>query len=163
MDKLNLNTLYRDATRGLPQDADRRLTVDELVLLGRGEPLGARQEAALAGLASSSDQALAARISMATEDWSQALAADLAALRRPTLAARVGAWLKAATLPPVFAACAISLLAIAAWRISEPSQGMQDAPTPQLAADDVLFDGDFDGAIAHQSGDDTVFGGGFDS
>lgn len=163
MDALKLNALYRHATRGLPQDADRRLTVDELASLGRGESLGARHEAALAGLASSSDQALAARISMATEDWSQALAADLAALRHPTLAARVGAWFKAATLPPVFAACAISLLAVAAWRISEPSQLMPNAPTPQLAADDVLFGGDFDESIAHQPGDDKVFGGDFDS
>ena len=162
MNPLNLNALYRDATRGLPQDADRRLTLDELAQLGRGESLGARQQDALAGLTDSSDQALAARIAMATANWSHALAADLATLRRPRLATRIGAWFKAATLPPVFAACAISLLAVAAWRISEPVQ-LQTAPTPQLAADDVLFGGDFDGSIAQQDEPDTVFGGGFDS
>ncbi|MBK6436625.1 MAG: hypothetical protein IPF83_12745 [Rhodanobacteraceae bacterium] len=111
MAKLNLSTLYRDATRGLPQDADARLATAELLTLVRGESLGSRQGAALAGLAASSDQALAARIAMATQDWSQALANDLVALRRPGMRERISAWFKAATLPPVFAACAISLLA----------------------------------------------------
>lgn len=163
MNLLNLNALYRDATRGLPQDADRRLTVDELASLGRGEHLGARQEAALAGLSSSSDQALAARISMATEDWSRTLASDLAVLRRPRLTARIGEWFKAATLPPVFAACAISLLAVAAWRVGEPAVGPIISPTPQLAADDVLFSGEFDGSVAQHSDPDQLFGGNFDS
>lgn len=163
MNPLNLNALYRDATRGLPQDADRRLTVDELVSLGHGKSLGARHDAAIAGLASSSDQALAARLSMATADWSQALASDLADLRRPRLAARLGQWFKAATLPPVFAACAISLLAVAAWRVGEPAVGPIIAPTPQLAADDVLFSGEFDGSVAQHSDPDQLFGGDFDS
>lgn len=163
MAKLNLTSLYRDATRGLPQQADARLTTDELLALARGESLGARQDAALSGLARSSEQALAARIAMATQSWSDDLAADLAVLRRPHLGERVAAWFKAATLPPVFAACAISLLAVAAWRIGEPNVGPAVVPSTTLAADDLLFGGDFDGAIAHQDAADEVFGGGFDS
>ena len=163
MAKLNLTSLYRDATRGLPQQADARLTTDELLALARGESLGLRQDAALAGLARSSEQALAARIAMATQSWSDDLAADLAVLRRPRLGERIAAWFKAATLPPVFAACAISLLAVAAWRIGEPAVGPTVAPSATLAADDVLFGADFDGAIAHRDGADEVFGGGFDS
>jgi hypothetical protein len=163
MAKLNLTSLYRDATRGLPQQADARLTTDELLALARGESLGLRQDAALAGLARSSEQALAARIAMATQSWSDDLAADLAVLRRPRLGERIAAWFKAATLPPVFAACAISLLAVAAWRIGEPAVGPTVAPSATLAADDLLFGADFDGAIAHQDAADEVFGGGFDS
>jgi hypothetical protein len=163
MTQLNLTSLYRDATCALPQDADARVTTDELLALARGESLGARHDAAVAGLAASSEQALAARIAMATSDWSQALADDVAALRRPTLTERVAAWFRAATLPPVFAACAISLLAVAAWRVGEPAVGPITAPMPQLAADDVLFGGDFDEAVAHQSHGDELFGGGFDS
>jgi hypothetical protein len=163
MTQLNLHTLYRDATRGLPRDADLRVDRDELQRLAAGADLGARQAAAVAGLAASSEQALAARIAMATQDWSEALAADLAVLRRPRLGERVAAWFKAATLPPVFAACAISLLAIAAWRVSAPSAIEAPAAAPQLAADDLLFGGDFDEAIAHHPDSDAVFGGGFDS
>lgn len=163
MAKLNLTSLYRDATRGLPQQADARLTTDELLALARGESLGLRQDAALAGLARSSEQALAARIAMATQSWSDDLAAELAVLRRPRLGERIAAWFKAATLPPVFAACAISLLAVAAWRVGEPAVGPTVAPSATLAADDLLFGADFDGAIAHQDAADEVFGGGFDS
>lgn len=163
MTKLNLRTMYRDATRGLPQQADHRVTADELLALARGESLGARQDAAVAGLARSSEQALAARIAMATQSWSDDLAADLAALRRPRLGDRIAAWFKAATLPPVFAACAISLLAVAAWRVGEPVVGPAAPATTTLAADDLLFGADFDGAIAHQDAADEVFGGGFDS
>lgn len=163
MAKLNLTSLYRDVTRGLPQQADARLTTDELLALARGESLGLRQDAALAGLARSSEQALAARIAMATQSWSDDLAAELAVLRRPRLGERIAAWIKAATLPPVFAACAISLLAVAAWRIGEPAVGPTVAPSATLAADDLLFGADFDGAIAHQDAADEVFGGGFDS
>jgi hypothetical protein len=163
MAKLNLTSLYRDATRGLPQQADERVTTDELLALARGESLGLRQDAALAGLARSSEQALAVRIAMATQSWSDDLAADLAVLRRPRLGERIAAWFKAATLPPVFAACAISLLAVAAWRIGEPAVGPTVAPSATLAADDLLFGADFDGAIAHQDAADEVFGGGFDS
>ena len=163
MAKLDLKTLYRDATRALPQDADLRLTANETIALARGESLGARQDAAVSGLAASSEQALAARIAMATQSWAEDLAADLADLRRPTLSERVVAWFKAATLPPVFAACAISLLAVAAWRVGEPAVGPITAPEHALAADDNLFVADFDGALAHVPGADDVFGGGFDS
>lgn len=163
MAKLNLSTLYRDATRGLPQDADARLATIELLTLVRGESIGSRQGAALAGLAASSDQALAARIAMATQDWSQALANDLVALRRPGMRERISAWFKAATLPPVFAACAISLLAVAAWRISEPTRAPSLAPTPQIAADDLLFGGDFDDSVAQTNASDELFDGDFDS
>ena len=51
MNPLNLNALYRDTTRGLPQHADLRLGADEVLALTRGESLGARHAAALAGLA----------------------------------------------------------------------------------------------------------------
>ena len=90
MDKLNLKTLYRNATRGLPQHADQRVTVDELLALARGESLGARTESAISGIGSSSDQALALKIATATEDWSRTLAGELAQARRPSLAARLG-------------------------------------------------------------------------
>ena len=163
MTKLNLPTLYRDATRVPPQDADLRVTTDELLALARGESLGARQDAAVAGLAASSEQAVAARIALATQSWADDLAAELADLRRPTWTERVVAWFKAATLPPVFAAGAISLLAVAAWRVGEPAVAPITAPESVLAADDALFGGDFDGAIAHRSDADEVFGGGFDS
>ncbi len=162
MDTLNLKTLYRNATRGLPQHADQRVTVDELLSLARGEPLGARAEAAISGIGSSSDQAFALKIAAATEDWSRTLASDLAQARRPSLAARFGQWLQAATLPPVFAACAISLLAVAAWRISEPSLATTPSVQP-IAADDMLFGGSFDESVAHQTESDQLFGGDFDS
>ena len=163
MNPLNLNALYRDTTRGLPQHADLRLGADEVLALTRGESLGARHAAALAGLAGSSDQALAARVALATQDWAQALASDLATLRRPRFGERVAAWFKTVTLPPVFAACAISLLAVAAWRVGKPAVGPIIAPIPQLAADDVLFSGEFDGRVAQRSNPDQLFGGNFDS
>jgi hypothetical protein len=163
MAKPDLKTLYRDATRALPQDADSRVTTDETLALARGESLGARQQSAVAGLAVSSEQAIAARIAMATQAWSEDLASDLADLRRPRLGERIAAWFKAATLPPVFAACAISLLAVAAWRAGEPAVGPITAPQSEVAVDDTLFGADFDGVLAHQSDADTVFGGGFDS
>ena len=162
MDKINLKTLYRNATRGLPQQADARVTVDDVLLLARGQSLGARSEAAIGGIASSSDQALALKIATATEDWSAALAADLAHARRPSLAGRISQWLQAATLPPVFAACAISLLAVAAWRISEPTLAPMPASAP-IAAEAPLFGGDFDEVASHQSEPDQLFGGDFDS
>lgn len=162
MDKLNLKALYRDATRGLPQYADRRVDVEELLSLARGESLGARMEDAIAGIAASSDQARALQIAAATRDWSEALAADLARARRPSLARQVASWLKAATLPPVFAACAISLLAVAAWRVGTP--GVESPPTqPPAMAEIPLFHGDFDGSVAHQDEPDQLFGGDFDS
>ncbi|HWT15428.1 MAG TPA: hypothetical protein VN581_06555 [Patescibacteria group bacterium] len=163
MNTLNLKTLYRDATRALPRDADLRVTTDELLALARGDSLGARQDATVAGLATSSEQAVAARIAMATQAWSQDLADDLAALRRPRMGERIRIWFKAATLPPVFAACAISLLAVAAWRVSEPALAPTMAPMPQLAADDLLFGGDFDESVARNNDNDELFGGGFDS
>lgn len=163
MTKLNLHALYRDATRALPQDADARVTTDDLLALARGESLGARQQSAVGGLAVSSEQAIAARIAMATQDWAEDLASDLADLRRPRLGDRIAAWFKAATLPPVFAACAISLLAVAAWRVGEPAVGPITAPQSEVAIDDTLFGADFDGALAQQSDTDEVFGGGFDS
>nr|MBP7625105.1 hypothetical protein [Xanthomonadales bacterium] len=89
MNKLNLKTLYRDATRALPRDADLRVSTDELLALANGESLGARQEAVVTGLAASSEQAIAARVAMATSDWSQALADDLSVLRRPSLGERL--------------------------------------------------------------------------
>ena len=162
MHKLDLKSLYRDATRGLPRHADQRVTTEELLALARGDTLGARQEHAVSGLATSSDLAIALKIASATQDWSEALANDLARLRRPALGERLVQWFKAATLPPVFAACAISLLAVAAWRVSEPAL----APLPQaqpMAADDSLFGGNFDDAIAHQATPDQLFGGDFDS
>ncbi len=163
MATLNLNALYRDATRALPQDADVRVTTDETLALARGESLGARQEAVVHGLAASSEQAQAVRIAIATQSWAEDLAADLAVLRRPTLAERVAVWFRAATLPPVFAACAISLRAVAAWRIGEPGTTMPDATVPQWAADDRLFGADFDEAVARHDNADELFDGGFDS
>jgi hypothetical protein len=163
MTKLNLTSLYRDATRDLPQDAELRVTADELVALASGQLLGARRNAVVHGLAVSSEQARAASVAMATRSWSKDLAADLAKLRRPTLTERVAAWFTAATLPPVFAACAISLLAIAAWRVGEPGTTLPASMPPQLAADDALFGGDFDEAVAHRDTADTLFDGGFDS
>ena len=162
MTTLKLKSLYRDATRRLPNDADLRVTQDELVTLAGGQSLGVRQEAAVAGLATSSEQALALKIAHATSDWAQALADDLAALRSPSFGQRVAAWFKAATLPPAFAACAISLLAVAAWRMSAPELGATPTTQP-VAAEPVLFGGDFDDAIAHQDAPDTLFGGDFDS
>ena len=163
MNKLNLKTLYRDATRALPRDADLRVSTDELLALANGESLGARQEAVVTGLAASSEQAIAARVAMATSDWSQALADDLSVLRRPSLGERLAEWFKVATLPPVFAACAISLLAVAAWGISEPALAPHMVPMPQLATDAVVFGGDFDDSVAHNDDSDELFGGGFDS
>jgi len=162
MDKLNLKHLFRNATRGLPQHADARVTVDETLALARGESLGERGDAAISGIGSSSDQALALKIAIATEAWSRDLASDLAQARRPTLAGRIARWLQAATLPPVFAACAISLLAVAAWRISEPALAPLQSP-PTIAADDSLFGGDFDESVASHAEPDQVFGGDFDS
>ena len=162
MDKLDLKSLYRDATRGLPQHADQRVTTEELLALARGETLGARQEHAVSGIAASSELAIALKMASATQDWSEALADDLARLRRPALGERLVQWFKTATLPPVFAACAISLLAVAAWRISEPSlaPALQNQP---MVADDSLFGGDFDDAIAHHATPDQLFGADFDS
>lgn len=162
MNTLNLKALYRDATCGAPNNADLRVTQDELVALADGQSLGARQDAAVAGLATSSEQALALKIAHATSDWAQALADDLATLRAPSFSERVAAWFKAATLPPVFAACAISLLAVAAWRMSAPELGAAPMAQP-IAAEPVLFGGDFDDAVAHQNRTDSLFGGDFDS
>lgn len=162
MDTLNLKALYRDATRGLPNNADLRLTNDELLAVAKGHSLGVRHDAALAGIAASSEQALALKIATATSVWAQTLADDLALLRAPSFGKRVAAWFKAATLPPVFAACAISLLAVAAWRMSAPELGLVPA-AQTIAAEPLLFGGDFDDAIAHQNSADSLFGGDFDS
>lgn len=162
MHKLDLKRLYRDATRGLPQDGDLRVTTEELLALARGETLGARHDHALAGVGASSESASVLKIATATEAWSLALAADLARLREPTFGERVVMWFKSATLPPVFAACAISLLAVGAWRISEPGIAPMP-PSHAIAADDSLFGGNFDEAVAHQSEPDALFGADFDS
>lgn len=163
MSTINLKTLYREATRALPADADLRVTVDELAALSRGESLGARHDAVVSALAVSSGQATAARIALATQAWADELAADLATTVRVRWTDRALAWFRAATLPPVFAACAISLLAVGAWRLSAPGDTATPVGAPAATADDRVFGGDFDEAIAHQSSPDAVFGGGFDS
>lgn len=163
MTKLNLTALYRDATHHLPQQADARLTTDEWLALARGESLGDRQDAAVAGLAQSSMQAQVARIAMATQSWSEGLADALVPMRRQSALARMRAWFKAASLPPVLAACAMSLLAVGAWRVGSPAIGPITLPMSQLAAEDRLFSGEFDEAVAGIDEQDQLFDGDFDS
>ncbi len=168
-----LQALYRNATRGLPNDADRRLTSDELLALARGESLGARQSDALQGLAQSSDQALVLRLLADTQSLSAELAGQIATLRRPNLGDKLHAWWRSMGMPPVFASAGIALMAVLGFQFigSAPLPIDQTVQTPAaIPAEIPMFDGAFEAsdqlfAASLESSEkpDQVFGGDFDS
>jgi hypothetical protein len=168
-----LQALYRKATRGLPNDADRRLTSDELLALARGESLGARQNDALQGLAQSSDQALVLRLLADTQSLSKELAGQMASLRRPSLRGRLHAWWRSMGMPPVFASAGIALMAVLGFQFigSAPLPLDQTAQAPLTAPAEIpMFDGAFEAAdqlfaasLESSEQSDQVFGGDFDS
>lgn len=165
--------MYRQATRGLPNDADRRLTGDELLALARGESLGARQHDALLGIAQSSDQALVLRLLAHTQTLSESLSADIAVLRRPRLGEQLRTWWRSAGMPPVFASAGIALMAVLGFQFL----GSTPLPTDLAAqsaltapAEQALFDGAFEASdqlfaasLEATEQTDKVFGGDFDS
>jgi hypothetical protein len=168
-----LQALYRNATRGLPNDADRRLTSDELLALARGESLGARQQDALQGLALSSDQALVLRLLADTQTLSEELAGQIGTLRRPSLRGQLQAWWRSAGMPPVFASAGIALMAVMGFQFigSAPLPTAQTVQAPLAAPAEIpMFDGAFEAgdqlfAASLESSEqpDQVFGGDFDS
>lgn len=169
----NLKALYQNATRGLPGDADRRLTLDEILLLSAGGALNARQADAVQGLADSSDQALLLRLLGDSQVLADELAAELKVLRRPTLADQLRQWWRSAGMPPVFASAGIALMAVIGFEMigSSPLPMAQTAQAPIVApAEAPLFDGAFEArdqlfAASLEAGEqgDEVFGGDFDS
>lgn len=171
-----LQSLYRQATRGLPGDADRRLTVDELLALSAGAALGARQADAVQGLAHSSDQALLLRLLSESQALADELAAEVKVLRRPRLADQLRQWWRSAGMPPVFASAGIALMAVIGFEMigSSPLTLPQTAQNPvaPIAAptESPLFNGAFEAsdqmfAASLESSEqgDAVFGGDFDS
>jgi hypothetical protein len=168
-----LQALYRNATRGLPNDADRRLTSDELLALARGESLGARQNAALQGLAQSSDQALVLRLLADTQSLAAELAGQVGTLRRPSLGDQLQAWWRATGMPPVFASAGIALMAVLGFQFigSAPLPTDLSAQSPLTAPiEQPLLDGAFEArdqmfaaSLEADERSDQVFDGDFDS
>jgi hypothetical protein len=168
-----LQALYRQATRGLPNDADRRLGSDELLALARGESLGARHESALQGIADSSDQALVLRLLSDTRSLSEALSRQVNVLRRPSLGDQVRAWWRSAGMPPVFASAGIALMAVLGFQFlgSAPLPTDLTAQSPLATPIETpLFNGAFEAgdqlfaaSLEGAERSDAVFGGDFDS
>jgi hypothetical protein len=168
-----LQALYRNATRGLPNDADRRLTSDELLALARGESLGARQSDALQGLALSSDQARVLRLLADTQALSAELADQIGSLRRPSLSAQLQAWWRSTGMPPVFASAGIALMAVMGFQFigSAPLPIDQTVQSPLTAPiEQPLFGGAFEAgdqmfaaSLEADEQSDQLFGGDFDS
>ena len=166
----SLKALYQRATRGLPNDADQRISIEELVLLARSESLGARQSDALNGLAASSEQALTLRVLAQTNEWSQELAQSIAAARAPSLLARVRTWWESAGMPPVFASAGIALMAVIGFQMLDRTGPLPLPQTVQTPTESPLFDGAFEAgdelfAASLENGEkpDQMFNGNFDS
>jgi hypothetical protein len=167
----DLQALYRHATRGLPNHADHRLTTDELLALAAGRGLGARQADALQGLAGSADQALLLRVLSDSQALADDMAAELAAIRRPTPVQAFARWWRSAGVPSVFATAGIAMMAVIGFR----SIGSSPLPLPQAAQSAAaiearMFDGAFEAddrlfaaSAEAQEQSDQMFGGNFDS
>jgi hypothetical protein len=171
-----LQALYQHITRGIPNDADRRLTIDEMLVLAGGGGLGARQADAMRGVAESADQALLLRVLTATENLSSELARDLKALSQTGLLDRLQSWWRTNALPPVFASAGIALMAVIGFQFlgSSPLPITQSAHIPAVPATSLsespMFGGAFEASdqmfaasLEPNEISDQVFGGDFDS
>lgn len=167
-----LKALYQSATRGLPNQAELRLSGAELLTLAQGGSLGERQQAAVRGLAESSSQSAALGIINASCEWSEQLAGELKQLRRPSLMDSIKIWWQNAGLPPVLASAGIVLMAAMGFHLT--SGGMDSGLTqPQIAVAPVntaLFSGEFEpgdqlfaASLETSEAPDRLFGGNFDS
>lgn len=161
-----LQELYRAATRGLPTDPGLRLSADELLALSRGEPLAARRQEAVLGLATSSSQTAGLRLLIATAPWSQALAREITRARRPGWLERLRVWWQEAGALPIAAAAGMAFAALLGLRLV----GTADLPLPgpTVAVESALFQGEFEpsdrlfAASLENRESDQLFGGNFD-
>jgi len=169
-----LKEWFRAATRGVPNHADQRLGVDELLRLARGEHLGDRHADALGALAASSDQSLVLSLLMQNQRASEQLASDARALRRPGLADRLQAWWRSAGMPPAFAAAGVALMAVLGFQLLGSGSTVNGAATPMTAQspaeESPLFDGAFEpddrmfaASLESSEQSDDLFHGNFDS
>lgn len=167
-----LKALYQSATRGLPNQADLRLSGAELLTLAQGGYLGERQQDVLRGLAESSSQSAALGIVNASREWSEQLAVELKQARRPSLMDSIKVWWQNAGLPPVLASAGIILMAAIGFRLT--SGGIDSSLIqPQIVASPVnakLFSGEFEpsdqlfaASLETSEAPDRLFGGDFDT
>lgn len=170
----NLAALYQRATRGLAADADRRLSVDEMLALAAGQSVGARQDDALRALADCSDQAMLVRLLSDTHALSQSLSAQTQSLRRPGPMALLVQWWQSAGMPPAFASAGIALMAVIGFQMLGAGSGLPTSqPTDGRTAgqtESIMFDGAFEapdqmfaGSLEASDEADHLFDGDFDS